>query len=158
MEMGLGFDSDHGEFEQEGELVEFEKEICDSKVRKSEGPKLFQRLQEYILRAVREANRRAGKSEYRVVRLRPRLFDLCRDQRIRVDRCDGKTPPLTITYSVLIQHFYFECGATKRRYRLVVDEDGNLWFATSCHIRKTIEEVATEMLKEIQTDNPATAG
>jgi hypothetical protein len=142
--------------EQERELIEFEKQLRDSKTKKSEGPKLFQQLQEHLLKELRDANRRKGKKEYSVEYLRSSPLDLIRHMVIRVQRRDKKTPPLTITYSPFTDHtLHLECGARKCDYALVAGEDGVHWFDISAQIRKTIQEVATEMLKGIETDNLA---
>jgi hypothetical protein len=132
------------------QMIEFEKQLRDSQLIRSEGPKLFLRLQECLVRELREANRRAGKNEYRITTLKPRLLDLCRESSIRVERCDRRTQPLTITLSLFIHRMHFECGAKRRDYILTAGDDGNLWFQTCSNIKKTIDEIVVEMLKEVE--------
>ena len=143
------------ESEQEHELIAFEKELRDSKVKKLDGPKLFRQLEGYLLRELRDAKPGAGKSEYCVEYLRSSPLDPLRHKHIRVQRRDKKTPPLTITYTPSIHHMHFECGARKCDYTLAVGDDGVFWFDISTQLRRTIQEVATEMLKAIETDNLA---
>jgi hypothetical protein len=146
-------DSLTGGSELERELIELEKELRDSKAKKSEGPKLFRQFQEDLLWELLDANRKAGKNEYRVEYLRSSPLDLFRRKVTQVQRRDKKALPLTITYSPLLHHMHFECGARKRDYTLVVGGDGVHWFDTSAQIRRTIQEVVSEMLKGIETDN-----
>jgi hypothetical protein len=121
-----------------------------NEIRDSEGPKLFQQLQKCLLKEVDNANRSAGKSEYHISYLRPRLLDLLRERRIRLERQNGKSRSLTITYFPPIHHLHIECGAKKCTYKLSVGDDGNLRFATSQHDRKSIEEVATEVFWQLR--------
>jgi hypothetical protein len=141
------------ESEQEHELIAFEKELRESKVKKSDGPKLFRQLEEYLLRELRDAKRRAGKSEYCVEYLKSSFLDPLRHKHIRVQSRDKNTPPLTITYTPSIHRLQFECGATICDYTLVVGDDGVFWFDISAQTKRTIQEVVTEMLKGIETDN-----
>ena len=133
---------------------EYQKQVRDLYTMKSEGPKLFQRLQEYLVSELRDANRRAGKNEFRLLFLKSRPLDLFGEKYIRVERPGRNFPPLTITYLPYIHDMHFECGAKKCEYKLVVGDDGNLWLETCDHIRKTIEEVGTEMLKEFDENFP----
>ena len=143
--------------EQEQELIAFEKELRDSKVKKSDGPKLFRQLEEYLLRELRDAKRRAGKSEYCVEYLKSSPLDPLRHKHIRVQSRDKNTPPLTIRYTPSIHRLHFECGARIGDYTLMVGDDGVFWFDTSTQTRRTIQEIVTEMLKGIETANLACA-
>lgn len=136
------------------ELIELDTELRDSKAKKSEGPKLFRQLQEYLLSELSDLKYRAGKNEYRVEYFRSSPLDLFRAKHIRVQGRDKKTPPLTITFTPFNHRIHFEFGTRKGDYTLAVGDDGVFWFDPSAQIRKTIQEVATEMLKGIQTDNP----
>jgi hypothetical protein len=146
-------DSLTGGSDQRRELVELETELRDSKAKKSEGTKLFRQLQEHLLEELRDLKRRAGKNEYRVDNLKSSPLDLFRANHIRVQRRDKKTPPLTITFTPSNHRMHFEFGTRKGDYTLAVGNDGVFWFDTSAQIRKTIHEVATEMLKGIETDD-----
>jgi len=139
--------------EQGCERAEFERDVRDSKVKKAEGPKLYRQLEEYLLRELCVAKEGTGKSEYCVEYVRNSPLELLPNKHIRVQRRDKRTPPLTIKYYPSIHHLHFECGTQRWDYTLVVDEDVVIWFDTSARIRRTIQEVATEMLKGIETDN-----
>lgn len=135
----------------EAEWTRFESDVRASGIKKVEGPKLFQWLEDYLANKVSDANRRAGKNEYQMVCLRPRALDLFKERRIKVERRDGKVQPLTITYLQSIYQLHFECGGRECDYKLSIGDDGILGFATSERIRKSIEEVAAEMFKELRT-------
>ena len=137
-------------FEQERRrLLEFEKDLHDSQLKRSEGPKLFQCLEEYIVREL-GYTREAGKGEFDIACSKPRLLDLLGTSRITVNTRDQKIQALTITYYQSIHQIDFERGEKKRVYKMVVDDDGNLEFETSNHIRMTTEQVGMEMLASIQ--------
>lgn len=143
----------NGESERGRELIEFEKELADWKAKKSEGPKLFRQLQEYLFKELHDANRRGRKNEYVVKYLRSGPFKLFRYEHVRVQRRDRKTPPLMITYSPAIHHMHFECGERNRDFTLIRGDNGVLWFDISAQIGRTIQEVVAEVLTEIEPDN-----
>jgi hypothetical protein len=117
----------------------------DSKLKRAQGPKLFRRLQECVLDDLLHANRKAGRALYHLAFSKPGFLNVLDERSFRVERSDRRGPQLIVTYSRILHTLRVACGTKEWTYSVVVDEDGNLLLETFAHVRKTIEELQTEV-------------